>query len=202
MDKTDFQETSNEEALAKEVKQEKSGTFLTVLLIVLSVLLLIVAYLNTQVFFLVQVEGESMLPTLKSGEVVVVNKKATLQSGDIVIIEGEKVNAYLIKRVIATEGQTVKIEGGKVFVDGVAIDEPYVIEENSTTVNGGVNMWELGENQVFFLGDNRPCSKDSRDNEYGPCFEEQVVGVVTNWSLKTMKLNGFVYKVGEFLEGK
>lgn len=200
MDKTELEQNLTEEIteeVAESPKKKKNETFLTVLLIVLSILLILIAYLNTQVFFLVKIEGESMLPTLNPKEVVVANRKVEPKVGEIVIIDGEKAGEYIIKRVIAVGGQTVNIEDGRVFVDGKLIEEPYIIEQNSTTVGSGKKEWTLGENEIFFMGDNRPCSKDSRAPEYDTCKRAQIVGVVEEWSLKTLKMNELVYKLGE-----
>lgn len=193
MDRTDLTENLN---LTQPDKKSKSGIFFTILLIALSLLLIVVVYLNTYVFFLVEVSGESMMPTLNSGDVVTVNRKLTPKRGDIVIIEGEKQNAYLIKRVIAVGGQTVTLENGEVKIDGEIIDEPYVIERGATNATGSLSEWTLKDDEIFYMGDNRPNSKDSRDDEYGACTSAQIVGVVEGWSFSTLGINKFIYNFG------
>jgi signal peptidase I len=187
---------SGENVVEEPQKSSKGSNALTIILIVLCVMLAVVAYLNTYVFFLVEVSGESMMPTLQSGDVVTVNRKLQAKEGDIVIIEGKKNGSYIIKRVIATGGDVVKIKDGKVFVNGEEINEPYIIKENGTAPTGKKSEWTLEEGQIFFLGDNRINSKDSRDDQYGPCTKEQIVGVVESWSLSTIGINKFFYSLG------
>ena len=168
----------------------------TILLIVLAVIMLVIAYLNTCVFFLVEVSGESMLPTLNSGDVVFVNKKLVAEREAIIIIDGEKSNSYLIKRVIATGGDTVEIKDGYVFINGEKLEEEYVIKDGVTNKMGEKSKWALTEDEIFYLGDNRINSRDSRDDEYGTCKVEQIVGVVEEWSIEKQKLNRFLYSLG------
>ena len=117
--------------------------------------------------------------TLSSGDEIIARKNREAKVGDIVIISGEREDAYIIKRVIAVGGQTVKIEDGYVFVDGVKIDEPYLDSQGQTKAH----LWQertLKEDEIFFLGDNRLNSEDSR-GKYGTCKESQIAGVVPNW---------------------
>ena len=94
--------------------------------------MLLVVLLLTFVFRLVNVDGSSMMDTLyDSDKMIVTNFLYEPQDGDIVVIShGEQYATPLVKRVIATEGQTVKIdyEKNQLTVDGVVIDEPYVKE--------------------------------------------------------------------------
>ena len=145
---------------------------------VLTVLLAFFIYAN---FFCIKidVEGDSMLSTLNSGDQIIARKNKEAKVGDIVIISGEREDSFIIKRVIAVGGQTVKIEDGYVFVDGVKIDEPYLDSQGQTKAH----LWKertLKEDEIFFLGDNRLNSEDSR-GKYGTCKEDQIVGVVPNW---------------------
>jgi signal peptidase I len=75
----------------------------------------------------------------------------------------------LIKRVIGLPGEHVVIKDSVVFINGRALDEPYA---NPITYTGG--SWELGQNQVFVLGDNRPFSQDSHN--WGQLDLEAIVG--------------------------
>ena len=156
----------------------------------------VILYLNVNVFFLVKVDGDSMNPTLESGNVVTVNRKLIPEYGDIVIIEGEKKTAYLIKMVIAKEGDTVEIIDGDVYLNGKVLEEDYVKKQSSTFATGKYTKWTLDEDELFYLGDNRMYSKDSRDDEYGACKISQVVGVVEDWSFNVLGLNEFVYNLG------
>jgi signal peptidase I len=75
----------------------------------------------------------------------------------------------LIKRVIGLPGETVEIRAGSVWIDGKALDETYAA---GPTVPD--NRWELGDGQLFVMGDNRQLSLDSRS--FGPIAERNVVG--------------------------
>lgn len=115
------------------------------------------------------------------------------QRGDIVVIHTDE--KTLIKRVIAVGGDTVKIQWGKVYLNGKIIDEPYVSEDNNNPILNNFSEITVEEGYIFTLGDNRNISSDSR--HYGPFSVEAVVGVVAEWSL-TCK--GFVTAVNTFFE--
>lgn len=139
---------------------------------------LIVAVVFLGVRFLVQnfvVEGDSMLPTLRSDQYLLVNKAAYLfgkpERGDIVVFRSPNDSKDFIKRVIALEGETVEIRRdfdavGKpgapcgecgVYVNGVRLDEPYI----KATANYSVEPVVVPPGYVYLLGDNRRNSTDS-----------------------------------------
>ena len=103
----------------------------------------------------------------KHGDVVVVSKQAYDNGKPIV------------KRVIATEGQTVDIDfnEGVVYVDGVAQDEPYT-KTLTTLKEGTVFPLVVEEGKVFVMGDNRNNSKDSRSTQIGQVDKREVLGKV------------------------
>lgn len=175
------------EELAKESEQPVSpvrrffSVFTTVALITLTVIMAIAVILNTFVFFKVRVSGPSMQPTLYTGNRLVANKYGKIKHGAIIIIKDEKPDSqdWLIKRVIGVGGDVVEFENGYVKVNGELIDEPYVKEQGVTKHTQ--NRIEVPEGEIFYLGDNRIESADSRT--FGTCTVEQVVGVVENWSM-------------------
>ncbi|MBN2084334.1 MAG: signal peptidase I [Anaerolineales bacterium] len=123
----------------------------------------------------VVVEGPSMRPTLLSGEWIVVNRLTyrigSPQRGDVIVFL-PPTNAQtddLIKRVIGLPGETVGIRDGLVWINGAPLEEAYV---SGTTYPD--NEWQLGENALFVMGDNRPISLDSRS--FGPINLSEVVG--------------------------
>ena len=128
----------------------------------------------------VAVDGTSMLPTLQHGDRLVITAFCTEpERGDIIV--STQPNAFGnagIKRVIATENQTVDIDftTGDVFVDGVLLDEPYI---NNPTINSeGVQVpLTVPPNHVFVMGDNRQGSTDSRSEKIGFIQEEYIFGV-------------------------
>lgn len=172
----------------KERKQKKSDNLFLLCIAFIVMLMLVVVLLNTYVFINVQVKGPSMQPTLYSNDMLVANKHKEPQKGSIVIIKDEKPGSsdWLIKRVIATGGDYVKIESGFVFVNGKLLDEPYTKGKTQPIAWEGERM--IGENEFFYLGDNRENSSDSRTAGFGTCKREQIVGVVENWSLYLCKI--------------
>ncbi len=133
-------------------------------------------------FRTVGVVGKSMLPTLNPNDRILLTATySEPKCGDIVVTcqpsISEEIPDTLVKRVVATEGQTVDIdfEKGVVYVDGVALDEPYIAEatKDREDFNGAVTV---PEGCVFVMGDNRNHSTDSRDNRVGFIREEYIMG--------------------------
>lgn len=137
-----------------------------------------VVILLTFCFRLIDVDGTSMEPTLiNTDKVVVTNLFYTPTNGDVVVIShGEEYDKPLVKRVIATEGQTLRIDfdNNQIYVDDKLIDEPYI---QGDTVKGNIDIPEvIPEDKVFVLGDNRPVSLDSRYHEVGLINEDSIIG--------------------------
>ena len=135
------------------------------------------------VFFvrLVDVVGSSMHPTLEEGDkMVVTNLFYKPKQGDIIVFQKDSYADYaLVKRVIATEMQTVEIDFDKhiVYVDGEALDEPYIAEPTANKINfTGVQIVPPG--CVFVMGDNRNDSTDSRDERIGMVDTRDIIGKV------------------------
>lgn len=134
------------------------------------------------VFRVIIVSGPSMMQTLQNGDCVILLSSVFYNEpkyGDIIVISKEsyKEGEPIIKRVIATEGQTVDIDfyTGVVSVDGNALDEPYV--NTPTNEYEGIDFPQVvPEGCVFVLGDNRNSSKDSRSWEIGMIDEREILG--------------------------
>ena len=154
----------------KKKEEEKPGWQKSVLLYAhdMLYLLLIVMLLFLLVFRIIVVSGGSMRMTLLDGDYLLLLNNTFYhnpQRGDIVVISKESFDdgKPIVKRVIATEGQTVDIdfETGDVSVDGEVLREDYI--NALTTVDGGVHFpLTVAEGCIFVLGDNRGISKDSR----------------------------------------
>lgn len=166
-------------------KQKSDKVFLLVLSVMLAVMVVFTVF-NQYVFLNVSVSGPSMQPTLQTGDVVVLNRKREVSVGDIIVI-GDVKNYWLIKRVIACEeGDTVEIKDGLLKVNGKIVDEDYVLDGVSAAQEDRLELLTLKKGEIFYLGDNRLNSSDSRT--YGACKDANVVGVVEEWSLKNRKL--------------
>lgn len=147
------------------------------------VALVVVTLIFTFVFRQVQVEGDSMYDTLQNGDRLLINNIGyTPTAGDIVVIKADAINDKkpIIKRIIATAGQTVDIdfENWIVYVDGKALDESQYIDVISGAVmlnQGGCTYpYVVGEDEVFVMGDNRNNSRDSRYS--GAINEKYILG--------------------------
>ena len=156
------------------------------------------------------VSGDSMKPTLFTNDQLIISEiYGTLKNGDIIVadcqeailLSDENTPEYrqglgktIVKRVIATEGQTIDIdfEKGLVYIDGVLQNEPYIsglthLDEGAFT---GKYPVTVPENCLFVMGDNRGNSRDSRDRSIGFVPEESVVGkvVIRLFPLKSLKI--------------
>ncbi len=123
-----------------------------------------------------QIYGTSMAPTLKEGDIVLSVKGSDFKTGDVLGFYYN--NNILVKRVIAQAGDWVDItEDGTVYVNNVAIDEPYLIDK----AYGETNIefpYQVPESRMFVMGDHRSVSIDSRNTAVGCVASEQIVGKI------------------------
>lgn len=141
---------------------------------------LVIIFIIFTLFFRVSgVVGDSMNPTLNSGDwLVLSNVKYQPKQGDIVVItQPTAANEPLIKRVIATEGQTVDIDfdNGTVKVDGKVLNEPYIAAPTYRNFNVEFPH-KVKSGCVFCMGDNRNDSWDSRDSSIGDIDVRYIIG--------------------------
>ena len=162
-------------------KTEGSGSILEYLHDVVYILALILV-LFTFCMRVVIVSGSSMFSTLVDGDyLLLINRPlcGELEQGDIVVASMErfKDGEPIVKRVIATEGQTVDIDfrAGIVYVDGVALEEEYTY--TPTHLSEGMEFpLVVEEGCLFLMGDNRGDSRDSRAPEIGLVDEREILG--------------------------
>lgn len=129
------------------------------------------------------VTGSSMDDTMHENDrYVISNLFYTPKQGDIIVFESpiDRPNAadrIWVKRVIATEGQSVYIDPNdhKVYVDGVALDEPYLTQ---LTDIHGENPVTVPEGHIYVMGDNRLVSHDSRYDDVGCIDTRRILGKV------------------------
>ena len=133
-------------------------------------------------FRVIVVSGDSMYNTLVDGDYLLLVSNLLYrnpQHGDVIVASKDSFDngSPIIKRVIATEGQTVDIdfEAGIVYVDGIALQEEYTY--TPTNVKEGVQFpVTVAEGCIFVMGDNRNGSKDSRNPEIGMVDKREVLG--------------------------
>jgi signal peptidase I len=162
-----------------------------------------------------KVDGQSMMPNLVNNELLLVNRNAYSEidlnhylnkipgvdrdgtwvvhrfappeRGDIIVFNPPNGDTKpYIKRVIATEGQTVTFKDDKVWIDGVELPEPYI--HRKTDCEGQYCDVTVPKGDIFVLGDNRTASSDSR--AFGPVPIDSVIGkaIVTYWPIKEIGL--------------
>lgn len=132
--------------------------------------------LFTYVTPVIRYYGDSMSPTLKDGQILVVNKLANVKEGDVVAFYYN--NNVLVRRVVATENQQISIDiFGTVSVNGAELNEPYV--ENKTLGQCDQTFpYTVLPDSYFVLGDNRAVAMDSRLEEIGVVAEDRLIGKV------------------------
>ena len=164
-----------------EKKQRESGKDFYEWVQALVCSVLVVVMLFTFVIRMIGVDGHSMVPTLQDGDRLLVLNSMLYDDykyGDIVVLRKDTfLEEPIVKRVIATEGQTVDIDfsTGSVYVDGVLLKEDY-INELTFTEEGTEFPLTVPEGSIFVMGDNRNHSNDSRDSRLGTVDARYVIG--------------------------
>lgn len=187
----------NEELDVFETPNTRRKRIITSVVSVVVIVLLALAtalLLKTYVISTIPVGGDSMLPTLhggkyvtdgdgnvvetiEKGDTLVLNKKAKIKRGDIVVFDVSWQSDPIVKRVIGVAGDVVEIKNdGFVYVNGVALEEDY-IQGKTYTVDGVTPLnITVPEGHIFCLGDNREHSHDSRYSDIGTVSLDLVRG--------------------------
>ena len=168
------------DVLKKELKRERYKRRFRRLLRSTVNALIVVAAIAALIAMLVlpvlQIAGTSMEPSLNDGDIVLLVKTKHLETGDLCAFYYS--NKVLVKRVIGTPGDYIWIESdGTVFVNGTALDEPYVSEK----AFGECDVefpYQVPENCYFVMGDHRETSIDSRSSVIGCITEENLMGKI------------------------
>ena len=136
----------------------------------------IAVLISSLVLPVLQINGDSMVPTLQNDDIVVLLKSKNYKTGDVCSFSWN--NRTLLKRVIATQGDWVEMDAdGTVFVNDEKLDEPYVTEKSL----GECDItfpYQVPEDSLFVMGDHRATSVDSRSSVIGSVKYDQVIGHV------------------------
>lgn len=130
----------------------------------------------------VRVEGSSMLNTLANGEFMIATKWNYLWNDperfDVIICKYPGRNETFVKRIIGLPGETVEIRGGRLFINGAEVDQPFDLAADTKDYPSGYAYKNnvVPEGQYFVMGDNRDHSNDSRS--IGPLSRDMIRGHV------------------------
>ena len=189
--------------------------------VLIVVIILMIASMLIKTFWLspVQVSGDSMNDTIYNGEWLLVEKNKKPTYGDVIIVKtGTKTDGgdiFYIKRVIGLSGDTIYTLNGEVYrikngeTEAEKLYEPYALyrptrenQKKGTYDSNGKDIpkYVVGEDEVYFLGDNRCNSTDSRI--IGTRNITDVYGVVSDWAIKNNSLYNWYYNLIYDLSGK
>ena len=148
----------------------------------LAIAVILALIIRQYVFAFYVVDGSSMQPTLKDGQVVLVSKISyklgSFKHGDVAVFETEKtltgltLERDLIKRIIALPGDTIAVKDGKVFLNGDELEEDYI----DFDVDQDMEPVLVGADMVFVMGDNRHPRGSWDSREFGPIPVSSIIG--------------------------
>jgi len=130
----------------------------------------------------VTVVGVSMTPSLQDSQRYLLNRwiyhVRSPHCSEVVVLRDPSDNGYAVKRIIGMPGDSISIEHGDIFVNGLQVQEPYLVPGTRTFPASPVQRqsFKCAPDQFFVLGDNRNNSMDSR--VYGPISRRNILGLV------------------------
>lgn len=165
-----------------QTHEKRSGFIRFIVDVIETLILSVVLFVSINLISArIRVDGDSMVPTLVSGEYVIVSRLTyrvgSPERGDIIVFHYPRnPEEEYIKRVIGLPGDKVEVKNGAVYVNGEKLDESYL-----TVKTNYLGMWSIPSGQLFVLGDNRNNSSDSHD--WGTVPMDYVIGkaLVVYW---------------------
>lgn len=131
-------------------------------------------WIRKTIGYILRIQGKSMNPTLKDGQMVWLNRIGKkYRRGDIVVFKSP-LNKILIKRIIGLPDETVSLQEGQFFIDGKELKENYT-QGDGKERNG---LWKMSEGEFFLVGDNRLPAGSTDSRRFGPISEKQILGTV------------------------
>lgn len=177
-----------ETELKTHKEKSKYGHILRNTIFSLIIVAAIAILVSTMFMPVLQITGSSMTDSLENGDIVIALSNAGFETGDIVAFYYN--NDVFVKRVIASPGQWVDIDGdGNVYVDGVLLDEPYVNEKSYGDYTDITFPYQVPDGRYFVMGDHRTTSVDSRNSAVGCISDDMVIGriVLRLWPFDTIR---------------
>jgi signal peptidase I len=148
----------------------------------------VIVLLSNFLFPVLHIKGNSMEPTLESGQIVVALKNTEINRGDMIAFYYN--NQILLKRVVGLPNERIELyEDGTVAVNGNTLSEPYITEKSF----GECNLqfpYKIPDGEYFVMGDNRETSIDSRSDTVGCISKENIIGklIICVWPLDRMSV--------------
>ena len=157
-------------------------------LIPYAVIVLVVVLIRTFIATPVIVSGSSMDPTLKNGQVLILNKLAKKYMRDDIVVIDAKINGKkerIVKRIIGLPGETLEYKDGFLYINGKRTHDDFVDQTRDFTLESVTGKKKIPENYYFVMGDNRRNSLDSRDTRVGFVKKSDIIGkpILRIWPL-------------------
>lgn len=156
----------------------------------IAVALVLVVIIRTFILDTRIVPTTSMVPTIKAGDRLFVEKITYrfkgLERGEVIVFKPPAQSGLkddLIKRLIALPGDTVEVKSGKLYVNDIAQEEPYLAEP----IQYSMEKLEVPDNKIFVLGDNRNRSYDSHEWGFADIGSVKGKALLTYWPLDRVR---------------
>lgn len=164
------------------MKNYKFKFYFKYILVNIFIAVLIVLFLNNYIVSAAKIEGNSMQPSLKSKDRVLISKflkkSNNIKRFDIIVFnKPREPKISIIKRVIGLPNEIIKIENGNVYINNTLLKQTFLFKEKLFLKKSlNIKALKISENHFFVLGDNRNNSNDSR--AFGPVPEKNISGKV------------------------